>query len=102
VQALIVYPRGASDVAVGHIEGMELHVLREMLVPSRARLGRPNQLLDYRSSLGLVGGKGCSDIPTVRVERISERNRIFESEARSGADRVVRRAQRIPPSVPYS
>ena len=36
------------------------------------------------------------DIPTVRVERIGEHNRIFESEARSGADRVVRRAQRIP------
>src|SRR5712664_2994053 len=91
-QAVRIDASTSLNVAPGKIARREPHVLGEALVPVRARIGGRDQLLDDRAARRL---EGSQSVARMLAQRFGERNRILHRQPRAGADREMRRAQRV-------
>src|ERR1043166_4877540 len=85
----------ARQIAHGKVERRKRHVFGEALVPRAARVRGGDQLLQDRPARGFERRERRRRVGRVRGERAVERDWVLHGKPVAGADREMRRMQRI-------
>src|SRR5882762_7275807 len=95
-QAIVRHAPASRHVVVREPPRRLAHFLWKALVPVRARVRRGEQFFHDRPALALERRERARHVLARLAERPVERDRVLEREARSGTDREMHGAQRIP------
>jgi hypothetical protein len=87
-------PAGAGHVAVGEIDGRQGHQFVHALVPADADIGRVEDLLHRRQAALPVERQRLRQAARI-AQGLPQRDGVLHGQARAGADRKMRGAQRV-------
>src|SRR6266446_4129920 len=94
-ETLQIDSAGAGNVAHGKFKRRKTHVVGKMLVPLRAGIRRPDEVLQGGFARLLIGGKRRGNVVRVAFQAAREGDRVFHCQARTRTDGEMRHVQGI-------